>query len=393
MPAPQLLCLILAATVLSPAFASEADDKVAAELAHGQAADALKLADQALLQKPRDARLRLLKGNALASLGRTSEAIQTYTALTNDYPNLPEPYNNLAALYAQQGQLDKARTTLQKALQTNPTYATAHTNLADVYAKLAAQAYEKALQRDVVERSQSTPARQPVPASSSAKLVLVQDLLSRNAAPSVSVAANSSPPVTKPPSSPPVKTPVQAQVSPPAPVSQPPAAVTQPVKPPIVVASATPPAKPVPTPVPPPPSKPVEKPPIKPVDKPTAIEKPADKPKEATDTEQQIHKSILAWADAWSDKRVSAYLASYAKNFKPSGQSRADWEQQRRDRINGAKKISVKLDKLRIKLDDDRATVRFVQRYTSDRLDSSTGKTLILEKNGSRWLIVEERVG
>ncbi|PHV12589.1 L,D-transpeptidase Cds6 family protein [Chitinimonas sp. BJB300] len=382
----QLLCLILAATLLAPAFADEEDDKVAAELARGQTADALKLADQGLVKKPRDARLRLLKGNALASLGRVNEAIEIYTGLTRDYPTLPEPYNNLAALYAQQGQLDKARTTLQIALQTNPTYAAAHTNLTDVYAKLAAQAYEKALQRDVVERSQSTPARQPTPAGGSAKLVLVQDLLSRNATAPVVQVSNHAAHATPTPSLPPVKSADKPQTSLPA-------AVTPPPSKPVAVVSTTVPAKPVPAASPVPPVKAVEKTPPKPADKPPVVEKPADKAKDSSDTEQQVHKSVLAWADAWASKRVSVYLASYTKSFKPAGQSRSDWEQQRRERINAAKKITVKLDKLRIKLDDDRATVRFVQRYTSDRLDSSTGKTLILERNGSRWLIVEERVG
>jgi tetratricopeptide (TPR) repeat protein len=51
-------------------------------------------------------------------------------------------------LYAANGQYDKARTTLDMAIRTNPTYATALENLGDIYAKLASQAYDKALQID-----------------------------------------------------------------------------------------------------------------------------------------------------------------------------------------------------------------------------------------------------
>jgi ketosteroid isomerase-like protein len=68
--------------------------------------------------------------------------------LTEDFPELPEPYNNLAVLYASQNQFDKARTALEMAIRTNPSYATAHENLGDVYARLASQAYNKALQLD-----------------------------------------------------------------------------------------------------------------------------------------------------------------------------------------------------------------------------------------------------
>src|SRR5207249_11950746 len=70
------------------------------------------------------------------------------TKLTQDYPNLPEPYNNLAVIYAGQGQYDKARAALEQSIRTHPSYATAYENLGDVYAKLASQAYGKALQLD-----------------------------------------------------------------------------------------------------------------------------------------------------------------------------------------------------------------------------------------------------
>ncbi len=75
-------------------------------------------------------------------------AISTFTKLTEDYPELPEPYNNLAVLYAGQGQYDKARMALEMAIRTNPSYSTAHENIGDVYARLASQAYNKALQLD-----------------------------------------------------------------------------------------------------------------------------------------------------------------------------------------------------------------------------------------------------
>src|SRR4051812_47652803 len=117
-------------------------------LRSGKTADALAKADQFLAGKPRDPQMRFLRGVILTETGRTNDAIASFLKLTEDYPELPEPYNNLAVLYAGQSQFDKARAALEMAIRTNPSYATAHENLGDVYAKLASQAYSKALQLD-----------------------------------------------------------------------------------------------------------------------------------------------------------------------------------------------------------------------------------------------------
>ena len=114
----------------------------------GQLNEALTKTDQYLATKPGDPQMRFLKGVVLTESGRSSDAVVTFQRLTEDYPELPEPYNNLAVLYASQSQFDKARAALEMAIRTNPSYATAHENLGDVYAKLASQAYSKALQLD-----------------------------------------------------------------------------------------------------------------------------------------------------------------------------------------------------------------------------------------------------
>ncbi len=114
----------------------------------GQFAEALSKADQFLAGKPRDPQMRFVKGVIQTESGKPTDAISTFSKLTEDFPELPEPYNNLAVLYASQSQFDKARAALEMAIRTNPSYATAHENLGDVYAKLASQAYSKALQLD-----------------------------------------------------------------------------------------------------------------------------------------------------------------------------------------------------------------------------------------------------
>ena len=117
-------------------------------LRQGQSAQALEKVNQFLSAKPRDAQGRFLRGLILVEQNKTAEAISVFTKLTEDYPELPEPYNNLAVLYASQGQYDKAKTSLEMSIRTHPSYATAYENLGDVYAKLATQAYDKALQLD-----------------------------------------------------------------------------------------------------------------------------------------------------------------------------------------------------------------------------------------------------
>ena len=110
----------------------------------GKLEEASTKADAFLKDKPRDPQMRFLKGVIQLDTGKRAEAIAAFTQLTQDAPELPEPYNNLAALYASQSQFDKARDALETALKLNPNYATAEENLGDVYARLAAQSYTKA---------------------------------------------------------------------------------------------------------------------------------------------------------------------------------------------------------------------------------------------------------
>jgi Flp pilus assembly protein TadD len=129
----------------SAAYANDYDD-VNLLLRQGKSSEALAKADTYIAGKPRDPQMRFLRGVILTEQNKTVEAITAFTQLTQDFPELPEPYNNLAALYASQSKFDQARTALETALRLNPNYATAHENLGDVYARLAAQEYVRAQQ-------------------------------------------------------------------------------------------------------------------------------------------------------------------------------------------------------------------------------------------------------
>ena len=170
----RLPAALLASTLLLAPIMVRADDMQDASrlLRQGQHAQALDKINQYLSSKPRDPQGRFLKGLILAEQNKAVEAIDVFTKLTQDYPELPEPYNNLAVLYAAQGQYEKARQSLELSIRTHPSYATAYENLGDVYTKLASQAYDKALQLDSSNTSAQT------------KLSLIRDLVpSGNRAP------------------------------------------------------------------------------------------------------------------------------------------------------------------------------------------------------------------
>jgi len=118
-----------------------------------QYADATVKLDKLIAERPREPQARFLKGIALTDEGRTDDAIGVFQALLGEFPELPEPRNNLAVLYAQKGEYAQARDALERAIQVAPDYAVAHENLGDVYARLAALEYEKTLSLDKRNRT------------------------------------------------------------------------------------------------------------------------------------------------------------------------------------------------------------------------------------------------
>jgi tetratricopeptide (TPR) repeat protein len=319
-------------------------------------AEALTKVDSYLATKPADPQMRFLKGVIQRNLGKQADAITTFNKLTEDYPELPEPYNNLAVLYAGQGQYDKARVALEMAIRTNPSYSTAHENIGDVYARLASQAYNKALQLDS--------ANMAVPP----KLALIRELFKPNLPAQRTASATPAAPAAIVPAAPPSVAPV----APTAPVlkPQPPAPTAAPVAVPAPVVVA---AKPAP--VAPPKTAPAAS--------------PAD-----TNTGKDPEAAVLAWAQAWSSKDMTAYLGAYSPDFTPPGkQTRSVWEQDRRDRITGKSHINVKITEIKAKLSGDEAVVKFRQAYKADSLSVSSRKTLVLHKTNNQWLITKESTG
>jgi len=331
----------IALLALAPTVRADALQDIGKQLKQGQHAQALEQVDKYLAAKPKDAQGRFLKGIVLTEMNKPTEAIAVFSKLTEDYPELPEPYNNLAVIYAQQKQYDKAKTALEMAIRTHPSYATAHENLGDIYARLASQAYDKALQIDSSNSSAQN------------KLALIRDLMSTAGRP-----GKAGKPGTA-------------------------IADTRPIEP-VKLAEAP---KPVPVAVPATPAPAVA--PGKPVEATKAA--PAEP---AADAKNEISRAIELWAAAWSRKDVKAYLAAYARDFKtPAGESRATWDAERQRRIAKPGAIQVSYENLRINVDGDSATVKFRQHYKSASLKTSSNKVMLMGKRNGKWQILQERVG
>lgn len=333
------------ACATSAVYADEYSD-VSQMLRAGKFGEAMLKADNYLAAKPNDPQMRFLKGVIQRHQGKQAEAIATFSKLTEDYPELPEPYNNLAVLYAAQSQFDKARAALEMAIRTNPSYATAHENLGDVYARLASQAYNKALQLDAANAA--------VPP----KLALIRELFSPN--------NKGQRPATA------------AQLAASA------ASAAAVAKAPVVVAARPAAAGSAP----------------KVVDPLNAASKVGAAPAKSIGTEASnqdavgAEAAVLAWAKAWSAKDMSAYLGAYGQEFAPANkQTRRAWEEDRRRRILGKSSIAVKLENLTVSVSADKAIVKFRQIYRADSLSVSSRKTLELIRTGERWLIAKESTG
>ncbi|MBC7575474.1 MAG: tetratricopeptide repeat protein [Herminiimonas sp.] len=409
-------CLMM---MLQPAHADELED-VTRLVRAGKPAEAMVRIDAFLVKQPRDLQMRFVKGVVLTEQGKTAEAITVFTKMTEDHPELPEPYNNLAVLFAASGQYDKARAALDMAIRTNPSYATAYENLGDVHARLASQAYDKALQLDSANshaKSKLTllktlavnganqngggrvvvnPVASATPAATAAATAAAIAAATAAAGAQVTSKNDIAPPAIGAP--PAIVAP--AVVATPAAIGAPPAIAI-----PTVVATKPEPSKPsaaVPAtttaPKPEPQGKPESRPPPKlaavvvPVS--AAEVKQASTPTVPGRERDEVLAAVNDWADAWSAQDMKRYLGHYASDFEtPKGEPRKTWADERTSRIVGKGRISVKVDSPQVSISSSTATVKFRQVYSSDQLQADSRKILVLTRQGTTWQIRQERTG
>ena len=331
----KLLSIILISTALITSVEA-ANEQIHVLIKQGAFEKALIMAEKQVSKDPKDIQVLFLKGIILARMDKLEQAESVFINLTENYPELPEPFNNLAVIYAAKGDYDKAEKALRKAINTHPSYATAHENLGDIYAKMASQAYNNALKLDADNQETKQ------------KLSMISDL--------ISAPEN----VTKP--APTVqKTVSNSTVEKPKPVKTKPAPKPEPK-----LAKLDPP-------------------------KSTAIVEPSyDK----AAARKEVEAAVNNWANAWSAKDVDGYVKSYSSKFvPPNGLSRNEWQAQRNIRLNKPKSIKVTLNNLKIKiLSKDLALAGFTQSYQSDNYQDQVNKRLLMDNTNGTWMISKEEV-
>lgn len=287
-----------------------------------------------------DASVQFANARHLWQNGKLKEAAALYESLIERFPDLPDPYNNLAVIYAAQGDYKKAQQILEKGLNTHPGYAAIYENLTAIYVEMARDSYGKALQFDDKSHRQL---KLRALAELSIKPVQIAKVEAAVAPPPVVTASD---------------------------VAEAPVAVARVETPAVVntpeVTSATDSVKPVAA---------VEASPA-----PQALDRTA------------ITTTLESWASAWSAQSVEQYLSFYEPNYHPPGLSRRRWEAQRAERIKRPQWIRVSLSDFAIQADgENRVRVEVQQRYQSNTYSDKGRKEFILLESAEGWRIVSER--
>jgi len=274
--------------------------------------------------------------------------------------------NQKAIELALSGQANKATIALEQALLNDPQAGVVFDNLRRLYAGLASQSYQLALEPN-------KPKPVTVELASADKGIQVQLEMPKITPEAIKVITPTTSSVANPVQAPPVTIAESApliapspSIAPIEPPKQPPALAVVEQKP---LAAINPPAVAI-------------------TKEPTAAQKEAAQRKAS---QQAIQQALKHWSDAWSKQDVKGYFASYAANYSPKSSTRKAWMDYRQERILAPKRIKVELSDINIVLIKPHiAKVSFVQSYSSDTLTSRNTKTLELELLNNTWLIISE---
>jgi len=338
---------LMLSVFLTPVFANTELRQVRSLINEGKLQQAMSVTDAYLAKDSKSIEARFIKGLILTKLNQLDKAEEQFLELTKEHPELPEPYNNLAVIYASQGKYEKARISLEGAINTHPSYATAHENIGDIYAKMASQAYNQALRLD--EGNQTA----------KEKLSLISELFSipkPTAQQQVAIKPKEQIP-EKPKGM--VKTKEQITKTPTEEIKP-----TEPTKGKLVAT--------------------------------TPVKQPAPEGARADETKSKkasIIKTVNNWASAWSKQEIDTYLGFYANEFiPPNNITRSAWEALREKRLRKPKFISVDVIRPKVVIHgDEHAQVEFSQNYQSDTYQDEINKVLLMKNSNGRWLIVEEK--
>lgn len=269
--------------------------------------------------------------------GKLKQAAALYESLIDRYPDLPDPYNNLAVIYAAQGDYKKAQQILEKGLNTHPGYAAIYENLTAIYVEMARDSYGKALQfSDKSQRQLKLRAL----AELSVKPIQI---------------AEAEVPVVSPVPELKAITETNTEIAEGVPVS----ADTE--ESPVLTAS-------------------------------TSVQPAVANPVMVTVDPTVIQQTLEAWASAWSTQSAEQYFLYYDVAYRPPGMSRKRWETQRVDRIKKPEWIRVSLGDYSIEpIEEKRVRVEVEQRYQSNSYSDKGRKEFILIETEQGWRIISER--
>ncbi|MFO7603730.1 MAG: tetratricopeptide repeat protein [Gammaproteobacteria bacterium] len=274
---------------------------------------------------------RFTQARQLSQAGKLTQAAAVYEALIDSYPELPDAYNNLAVIYAAQGDYKKAQQVLEKGLNTHAGYAAIYENLTAIYVEMARDSYGKALQFD----------------DTSQRRLQLRALADLSVKPVATVMAEA-PPLSAPAAEAPVRA-ASASVQP------------------VADAEVIP-------------------------ETPLASESAVEVPLSDADVDKDIRATLESWAAAWSAQSLQEYLQYYELAYHPPGQSRRQWQAQRAERIRRPAWIKVRLSDFSIRHEaDKRVVVEVRQQYESDTYADQGRKEFILIETDQGWRIVSER--
>ena len=368
-----------------------------------------------LATTPDDPSLLFAQAVIVEKMGHKEKAIEMYQELIDSYPELVEPYNNVAIYYAESGDYQSAIDTLEQALRANPSISTAYGNLTAIYSQLASAAYRKALNSqsplkplqlaslDKIE-SQQTIAIGPTQVLVASVNNFADGTIQQNA-----IADNSDPSGDQPvavvetdTASQPVEVALVedsqvaentlAEVT-----SQPVTSAEETTQPEVVqieLAASDPVEEPVisepsvePEPAVPDPEPADAEPAIQQVAAITSENTGQTITREAVEDiaaeKQALIDHVRSWAAAWSDRDVERYLTHYSPVFIPRDNLTLDeWKEQRHGRLRWREFIIVEPSQYNITVNGAEASVNFTQFYKSDRFQDTIRKTLKMQKAG-----------
>lgn len=300
------------------------------------------------------------------------EAIATYKKIIVLEPGHLQAYNNLAALYAQQGKLKQASAILEQAIRSDPVFTTIHTNLRAIYVDMSQKHYRQALK---LKPENNNTQIATIDIDNSVDQILSEEVQvmpeSIQAAINTTIASvdkraknkiGLKPQTTK------TSTPVTQSVAT--------LKADESVKKPTTQTTAIIAAKPK--------EKPKQVAEVQPQPKP----KPEPFPKK--DPGKEVINALLAWANAWSNRDATNYVKAYLENYATPGKTNEAWAAGRRWNFKNKKYIKVTLSNIHIQPDGDQYSATFKQQYQSDTYKDVVNKELRFVQQSGRWKIAKE---